>query len=493
MKIHFIKTPDGRELYPALGFSYVMAEVNNAGYDVEFIDANLIDYPFDLFLINPRKCIKIKPNWTKIKEFFKPLNIEYALLTGSFTKYIGNTSKMASILKEANPCCVTIVGGVHVSALPEDTLLKFKDIDFVVIGEGEETAVDLISALVNKSDITKILSIAYRNNGKIIVNKGNCAISNLDTISYPIKSIWPIEEYRRVWKYLWNGKDPLGVVITSRGCIGKCIFCASSKKEIAYNALRFRSFENIKNELDELFNNYNIRSIDFIDDCFTVNRQRLTLICDYLKVKKIPWICKSRIDTLSKEMLKMMKNSGCQSIFLGIESTNNEILKTIGKGISFEQIKSCLKLFEIVGLEYTASFTIGHPRETRESMMETLNFAKKLARKGTGVGLYLITPYPGTYLYDLSRRNGWLNSDNWDHFDQLAERSSVYAYDGWTPEELTRFYHFAWKKLNKSRFFGKILNWKLILRRKLKMINSLNDIKILFNQFLSAIGRQIKQ
>lgn len=489
MKVYFIKTPDTRELYPAVGFSYVMAAMIKAGFDVEFIDANLIEYPHDVFMENPRKCLSIKPDWLRIEQYLKPYKIEFAFLTGSFTKHITNTARLSGILKKLNPRCNTIVGGVHVSALPEDTLKRFDTIDFVVIGEGEKVAVDLARALKNNADVTKIPSLGYRNNGTIAINQNSYPIEDINTLANPAKSLWPIQEYRKVWKYLWDNKDPLGLVMTSRGCIGKCHFCASGKKDIDKNILRMRSFENVKQELEELFSKYAIQSIDFIDDCFTLNKHRLALLCEYLKGKKVSWICKSRVDTVSKDMLKMMKDSRCKSIFLGIESLNDKILESMGKGINFKTTEKCLELFDSVELGYAASFTIGHPGETKGSMKQTIHFAKKLARKGIGVGLYLVTPYPGTHLYDISKANGWIKSEDWDSFDQLADKDSVYAYDGWTPETLTKFYRAAWKELDVSRVIGKILNLKFI-NKELLRLNSVRDIKILLKRFLSAVKRQ---
>ena len=110
MKVHFIKTPDTRELYPAVGFSYVMAAMNNAGFDVEFIDANLIEYPHDAFMDNPRKCLSIKPDWLRIEQYLKPYKIEFAFLTGSFTKHITNTARLAGILKKLNPQIKQLIG-----------------------------------------------------------------------------------------------------------------------------------------------------------------------------------------------------------------------------------------------------------------------------------------------------------------------------------------------------------------------------------------------
>lgn len=490
MRIHCIKTPDSRELYPPLGFSYLMAYMISFGYEIEYIDSNLIDYPFSLFEISPRKCVEVNPDWDKIRESIRLKNIECALLTGSFTRHISNTAKLAGILKEINPGCVVITGGVHVSALPEDTLLRFKDIDYIVLGEGEKTIIKLLSALASKTDLGKVPCLAYRNNDRVVLNRGELAISDLDKLPNPCKTVWPVDQYRKIWKYLWNGRDPLGMVMTSRGCIGRCEFCASGKKDIPMNRLRSRSFENIKNELDELVEKYGIWSIDFIDDCFIVNADRLELICGYLKDKKIPWWCKSRVDTVNYDTLRMMKNSGCNSIFLGIESTNDRILASMGKGVTLDKIGKSLSLFEDVGLEYTASFTIGHPGETRESMLSTLDFAKKLARKGIGVGLYLITPYPGTRLYDISVEKRWLYSRDWDNFDQLAIKDSVYAYGDWSPNELSKFYRSAWKELNQSRFWGKIFNLSFVFN-KIRRVRSVGDIKILLNHLISLIKIQI--
>jgi len=490
MKIHFIKTPDTREIYPSLGFSYIMSELIHKRLEVEFIDTNLIDYPYDLLRKNPRKSIQVEPNWEKIKSVLEKKDVQYAFLTGSFTKYIHNTAKTAEILKKINSDCVTIVGGVHVSFLPEETLKMFENIDYVIIGEGERVSENLLYNLIKNKDIDGLSSLAYKIDGKVVINEREYLENDIDNFNYPAKSLWPVSEYREIWKYLWSGRDPLGIVMTSRGCIGKCIFCASGRKEILENRLRFRSFENIKGEIEYLIKTFKITSLDFIDDCFTCDKDRLLKICSYLKKKNIPWLCKSRVDTVSYETLTEMKESGCRSVFLGVESADDKVLKTMGKGTNLDEIKKCFQLFQDIGLEFTASFTIGHPNEDKESMEKTICLAKSIAKKGIGVGFYLITPYPGTALYDMSVQNGWLYSQDWKLFDQLNKNNSVYAPEGWTPRELTKFYRSAWYRIDRAHIVGKLFSASYI-GATLKKLKSLQEIQILFSTFVNVVKRSI--
>lgn len=492
MKIHFIKTPDTREIYPPSGFSYVITEIMKAGFEVEFIDTNLIGYPYEMLRKNPRACLSIEPDWEKIEALFLKKDIQYAFLTGSFTRYIHNTARVARMLKKINPHCISITGGVHVSSLPEDTLKKFKDIDYVVIGEGECTSKELLFRLINKKSVEDLNSLAFRKDSGVVVNKRVPVEENIDKFSYPAKSLWPVEEYREIWKYLWNGRDPLGLVMTSRGCVGQCIFCASGRKDILENRLRFRSFSSVKEEIESLIKIFNITSIDFIDDCFTVDKNRLFDLCSYLKEKNIPWLCKSRVDTVSKETLNAMKEAGCRSVFLGIESADTDVLKTMGKYTTLEKIRDCVKTFEEVALDFAVSFTIGHPGETKKSIKKTVQFARWLARKGIGVGFYLITPYPGSLLYDMARREGWLYVNDWMLFDQLGRENAIYAPWGWTPEELILSYRRAWKSVDRAHIMGRLFNRRFLVS-KFEKIKSTEDINIFFSSFKNIVRRTFKK
>lgn len=232
---------------------------------------------------------------------------------------IMETGRVAALIKKHHPRSTVVVGGIHAAALPDRTLQEFPSIDYVVLGEGEFICPEIVQRLRSGSNLEGMPSIAYRNNGTVVTNLETKPILELDVLEPPDRDLWPVQEYREIWKYVHDGKDPMGLVMSSRGCPGRCKFCASGSDAIE-NKVRFRSVENVAAEIDYLRETYGVKHLEFIDDCFSINKRRMKEMCEYLEGTGLTWVCKSRVDTLNREILSVMKRAGCQSIFLGLES-----------------------------------------------------------------------------------------------------------------------------------------------------------------------------
>jgi len=223
-------------------------------------------------------------------------------------------------------------------------------------------------------------------------------IFDINGLPLPARDLMPIDKYRIIWRKIQIGPapgfigDPAAVMITSRGCVRQCLFCAI--KEISAGRMRLRNTENVIEEIEGLIRDYQIKIVGFIDDFFTIDSERTLKICGVLKKHKLKWYCYGLVSTISESLLRDMKNSGCRLINFGLESGDQAILDKIGKGITLEQVRKALSITRKVGIKYVASFTTGIPGETKETLQKTVALAKTF--EGIDAGIYRITPYPGT-------------------------------------------------------------------------------------------------
>jgi anaerobic magnesium-protoporphyrin IX monomethyl ester cyclase len=301
------------------------------------------------------------------------------------------------------------MGGPHASFLPSETLRKCPQLDIVCVGEAERTIHELAQAVEDKMSLSNVRGIVYRSGNHIVEAPPQPLINDLDSLPFPARRLLPMNQYTVLGK-----KTTIGHVITSRGCPFNCIFCASSL--LFGRKFRARSPKNVIDEIEEVVSDYNPDTLEFTDDLFTLNRRRVEAICDEMKTQgiDIPWACSSRVDTISRELLTKMREAGCTFIFYGVESGSQRILNQMRKGIRLGQIEDAVRWTKEIGIETLASFIIGWPNETMDDIKNTLNFAKRLDTDY--VEFNLATPYPGTELYRLVKKERLLLTENWSEY-----------------------------------------------------------------------------
>lgn len=476
-------------VHPALGFTSVASAVEHAGFQVSFYDLNLCGYRFNKLYFNSSNLKYGFPDWQEIEKLIAGVHADFYFVTASFTKNVRESYAVVRLIKKYRPGATVICGGVHATYLPEDLLKNSPEIDYVLRGEAEETAVQLLKSLQEEKEVSSIQGLARRRGESILVNNSFGVISELDSLIIPKREFWPVNEYRKIWNSLFEQKDPLGLIMTSRGCIGKCLFCASGKGNVDNNHLRFRSFNSVQEELNYLIKEYGIKTVDVMDDCLTINKSLLPHFCEFLRSQGLSWICKSRIDMLTEKTIHLLKKSGCERVFIGIESADDNILQQMGKNITTELIRRTLKQMEAAGLDFSASFTIGHPGETESSIRKTELFAWQLARKGKRVGVYLITPYPGSVLYDMAKIKGWIVSGDWQEYDQTANGKPIYAPQGWSPEKLQERYRKSWKFVYKAYLFALLFRPVLLIKKLSGASNPAILLRQLYYGILNAASR----
>lgn len=431
---------------PPLGLAYLAAILEKHSHEVKIFDG----WVQNLDIVLPRTINSFSP--------------QLIGLTG-LTVDIMRTFKRAEQIKKLAPSIPLIFGGPHATMAPGNTLKNVKAIDIVVLGEGENTIVELVQWARGKRKLSEIDGIAYREKNKIKHTKPRKLIANLDTIPLPARHLLNLKLYRPSPKE--HKRLPGTDIITSRGCPYQCAFCF---KQVFGSRYRAHSPEYVIKEIKQLVKNYGIKDLFFRDDTFTIEPERVKKICGMMLSEKIDitFTTLARVDRLDYETLKIMKQAGCWKILLGIESGNQKSLDLMKKGITLKQVREAVLNCKKLGIEADGFFMIGIPGETKKDALRTIKFAKSLGLDFAQ--FYICTPYPGTPLYELSKKSGDLNikENEWEKFNQYGASKPLFVPYGWTGKELKKFQARAWKSF--------YLNPSYILRR-LRKINSFTELK----------------
>jgi radical SAM superfamily enzyme YgiQ (UPF0313 family) len=382
----------------------------------------------DSFEVKVIDCIAEKIYWNEFEEIIKKEKPKY-ILTNVISSTLTNDLRVAEIGQRIG--AVTIAVGPHVTALPKESLRNFPALDYLILGEAEETLKELVNFLEVDKDrdrLENIRGIAFRQNKDIVVTKRRPLIKNLDNLPIPLHQLLPIDKYNL--PFIGKGYT---FVTTSRGCPYQCIFCRSPI--IWHRIVRSRSVKSILKEL-ELLKKLKIKNFLVHSDVFTVNKEIAIELCQAMinQGLKFKWICNSRVDTVDKELLSWMKKAGCWMINYGIESGSQKVLDQAKKGITLSQIKKAVYLTKEVGIKVWGYFMIGLPGENQATVRKTIKLAKELPLDLANFAV--AAPYPGTEFYELVKRNGWLVSANWEDFDQ--NYSPIVNYPQMSNQEICR-------------------------------------------------------
>jgi radical SAM superfamily enzyme YgiQ (UPF0313 family) len=398
MRISFVNPPyktiyknvsGASGIIPPLGIAEIATYIRNQGYKPTIIDANALDLSIDETV---QAIADTQPEIVGITATTASFNI---------------ASEIISKYKTIYPSVLSIVGGVHASTSAEEILNDNLHFDIVVSGEGEKAFEQIIESYAS-GDFSNIPGVSHRNKDKQIV-LFKVATENLyvNDLCSPAFDLLPMEKYQLPSHHSGFGKkvpsQPFFMIFTGRGCPMNCHFCASHT--VWGNKVRFKSAEQVINEIDTLVNEYKVKVFDFADDIFTINKTRLHEILNTIinRNYKIHFNCSSRADTLTTKDLELLKKAGCYLIRFGLESGSQTILNLMNKRLDLEKSISTVKLTHKFKIATSASYILGYPGETKETALETIKFAKKLK---TSVSLFFFAiPYKGTYLYEYAIKN----------------------------------------------------------------------------------------
>lgn len=361
--------------------------------------------------------------------------------------------KIAEMMKDSNPKLQVCFVGPPVTVEPEKTLLTSKAIDFIVRREFDHQIVNYAKG----TPLAELPGVSFRKDGGIMHNPEGGYIENLDELPWVTKVYKRDLDFRRYnVPFLLN---PFISLYTSRGCPAQCTFCLWPQTHSGHR-WRLRSVNDIVNEVRWTLDNFDgLKEVFFDDDTFNYKKERTIELCKELKKLNFTWSCTSRVTT-DQETLRAMKDAGCRLMIVGYESGAPEILRNIKKGATVDMAERFTKNAHDLGLTIHADFIVGLPGETRQTIQQTIDFAKKLDCETIQVSI--AHPYPGTEFYDYAQKNNLIQL-NASMTDEGGHQLPTVIYPGLDRAELVdsveRFYgdyYFrpkaAWRVVKKAIF-----------------------------------------
>lgn len=396
---------------PNLGLLLLAAAARSAGHEPHVLDAGASGLTSEEFM---RRALAFSPDIVGLT---------------TTTLEVGVAAGIASELKRQLPGVRILLGGPHVSAAPDETMQRFPVFDIAVLGEGEATLTELLTVITAGGEIDTVRGMVVRQGDTLYHTGPRPYLADLDQLPLPAWDLlagFPRNFSPPAFK---TRKLPAASLVTSRGCPNHCIFCDRSVFGASCHGY---SADYVIQMILELYHRYGVREISFEDDTFVTFKSRLVEICQRLIELKLDlsWSCLGRVNHVTAENLALMQQAGCWQISFGIESGSQEILKTIRKNVTIEQIRRALTLCHQAGILSKGFFIVGHPGETRETLRTTIDFALELPLNDISVNM--LTPFPGTELYDRAAEFGRFDPD-WSKMNML---NTVFVPHGLQEEDL---------------------------------------------------------
>ncbi len=449
---------DTLQIYPALGLGYIASYIREHGFPVDILDAHALN-------LTPEEFV----------ERVKSSNADVVGITSTTIGWPGAV-EAAKLVKKALPNTLLVVGGPQLSIYPKECL-SFDPIDVGVIGDGEETFLEILKRVEAKESLKGILGTVVKIDGKIELNPPRPWIINLSSLPHPAVDLFPLDKYQCL-----TVDKPFFTMISTRGCPYKCGFCSQI---YCGNRVRFRTPEDIVSEIETYVKKYGAKEIIMFDETFTLNEKRVLKICNLIKEKKLKfkWNIRTRVDTITEPMMKALKETGCYGLHMGVESGSPKILKIMRKGITLEQVRWAFSTAKKYGFITRGYFMIGYLDEDMETYKATVNLAKELDLDWASFSI--TTPLPATHLFDEAVKRGYIDPDFWKKYTLLQVSKKEFPHipsPYWDEEKLQQmmnqayfqFYlrpSFVWKRISS------IKSWKQFtdLFRGLKIILMMKD------------------
>lgn len=405
---NYYENTDGawRRYEMPLGLAYINSALRTAGLNVTCINLNHI----------------LKDPYEALAERIKKEKIKY-VLCGSITPFWKTLKRIFECAKEVDPNIITIGGGGAFTSEP----IIFTEflggaVDYSVIGEGDETDVELIKTLIAGKDVSEVKGIVYRDpqKGNYIKTMDRMPVMDLDKLPFPSYEEFDVEEYldsQRVSQTYYNAfldKPRFMPITMARSCPYQCKFCFHP----VGNKYRTRSLDNFFEEVDWLIEKYQINGLMIMDELFSASLKKVMDFCHRIEPYNLKWVVQMRVDIMTEELLQLMKDTGCVSISYGIESFSETVLENMNKHIKTKDIENALRLTKKVGIDIQGNFIFGDEKETLETVHKTLSWWGKNLDYGLNLGL--IETYPGTGYYKdyfkdktVQDRKDFIKNDNY--------------------------------------------------------------------------------
>lgn len=397
MNILLVNPPCRAAVVLPLGLGYIAGVLRNAGHKITMLDLNAKNMEEDAV----GKLLEA--------DGYDIIGIGGLTTTYNFVK------KFSALAKKASPSSRIIAGNMISTAHPE-LLLKNSDVDICVIDEGEDTITELAGMIGDYPRLEKVDGISYKDGGRIIRTKERRRIEDLDRLPYPAWDLFDMDLYLKRPIHSEHGRKSINLS-TVRGCPFQCVYCSRPFGSRVHR----RSVESVIFEIGELKKRYKVQFVAFSDDLFISDKKWVMRFCDALISRRlgIGWAASARVNLVDMDLLKRMRAAGCESLGYGFESGSQKILDTMKKGVSVRQAEEAVRFTRRAGIKIEGSFMIGMPGETEETVMETVDFARRME-----LGIYrffFTTPYPATPLYETAKEMGRIPADEDAYVGSLGE------------------------------------------------------------------------
>lgn len=446
---------DVKSSSPPIGILSLAAMIRQYGYETKILDAHAEGLTID-----------------QIVEEVNQFQPQVVGLT-AMTVMISASAQIAKSIKEKHPEITTVIGGVHFTAEPNETLNRYPQFDFGVVGEGEVVFTEFLEKMRKLEDLSTIPSLVWRKD-TINANPRRAFFKSLDEFPPPAFDLVPnLFNHYRLSVFGTKKFRSVGLV-TSRGCSGKCTFCDLG---VVGRGFRYNSAEYLISLMKDLYTNYGVSDFLFYDDLFVGSRPRLKEICDTIINEKLPftWSCCARADFLHPDMMDLMHKAGCWMVEVGIESGCQRIIDSMRKNVTKERIAECVNSIQKAGMISKGNFIFGNPGETHDSIMESIDFACYL---GLNYAQHtFLQPLPGSELYETASKYG-IFDPSWDRFNTF---SINFVPHGFTRDNLIMYSKIFWRKF----YLRPHIMWHELM--KLRTVEDVKRLWLAFKAFVKTV------
>jgi anaerobic magnesium-protoporphyrin IX monomethyl ester cyclase len=375
---------------PSLGLCNLSAVLKREGFGARIVDAYAENLSKTAFLDRVRQ--------------FRPDVVGVT----STTPFFDMAARTCNALRSAFPELPVVLGGPQVTVMKRETML-LDSVDYGVIGEGEQTFLELLRALQDGSPLDDVPNILFRRDGEIVMTEVVDRRLEVNELPMPDRSDLPLDRYYDAMSLHRRAMS----MMTARGCPYRCLFC---EEDVRGGRYRKRADNLVLEEMRHIVNDLGFREIVIYDDTFTADMKRTARLCEGILSSGLDfaWDCRTRVDRVDRELLRLMKRAGCHRISFGVEAAAERVREILRKGITDEQIRSAFRWSREVGIRTIGYFMIGTPGETRDEVLQTIEYAKEI---NPDIAHFCITvPYPGTDLYRLGVSEGYVPADYWERY-----------------------------------------------------------------------------
>ena len=388
--------------FPPMGLAYIGAALKEHGFEVKVLDGAALSW---------RALEK------KIRQF--PAQM---IGISCWTVERAQAYRTAKLARFLHPQAKIIVGGPHATAFPKH-LFELSQADVVVVGQGEETVLELAEHFQGSGrPLKEIKGIVYKEQGQFLQTPPREFIKDLDKIPFPLYDDFDLKKYNGLPEI----SGPVAALITSRGCPYQCAFCAASR--FWHRRWLYRSSENVLKEIEWLLDKFALEGIFFFDDLFALKKDRAMEICKGIVARgwNLKWAAESNVRSVDEELLTWMRRSGCYRLDFGVESGSPKILQNIRKPQKAEDIKRAFSLAKKVGIKPRAYLMVGNPGEDEDTIAQTIALMKEIDPYFSPTG-QLLWILPDTEIYDLAKEQGIISDDFWLESNDMAHYTGEHS------------------------------------------------------------------